>query len=97
MQFDVVVTNPPFQDTTNRGKTQHKLWIEFTQISFASLLKNGGVLCQVSPSRFQSPSSKILQLFKDKKVTELHLNTGKYFPEIGSSFANYNIWNMPND
>ena len=97
MKFDVVVTNPPFQDTTKRGKTQHKLWIEFTRLSFDSLLKDGGILCQVSPSSFQSPSSKILQLFKDKKVTELHLNTGKYFPEVGSSFANYNIKNMSND
>ena len=97
MKFDVVITNPPFQDTTNRGKTQHKLWIEFTRLSFDSLLKAGGVLCQVSPSSFQSPSSKILQIFKDKKITELHLNTGEYFPEVGSSFANYNVWNIPDD
>jgi|TARA_R110000822_G_scaffold309588_1_gene439557 hypothetical protein len=97
MKFDVVVTNPPFQDTTDRGKTQHKLWIDFTRLSFDSLLKEDGVLCQVSPSSFQSPSSKILQLFKDKKVTELHLDTEKYFPEVGSSFANYNIWNTSND
>jgi len=97
MKFDVVITNPPFQDTTNRGKTQHKLWIDFTRLSFDSLLKVGGVLCQVSPSSFQSPSSKILQIFKDKKITELHLNTGKYFPEVGSSFANYNVWNVSDD
>ena len=77
MKFDVVVTNPPFQDTTKRGKTQHKLWIEFTRLSFDSLLKDGGVLCQVSPSSFLSPSSKILQLFKDKKVSELHLGYRK--------------------
>jgi hypothetical protein len=97
MKFDVVVTNPPFQDTTDRGKTQHKLWIDFTRLSFDSLLKEDGVLCQVSPSSFQSPSSKILQLFKDKKLTELHLDTGKYFPTVGSSFANYNIWNITDD
>lgn len=97
MKFDVVVSNPPFQDTTNRGKTQHKLWIEFTKLSFDSLLKESGVLCQVSPSSFQSPSSKILQLFKEKKVTELNLDTGKYFPDVGSSFANYNVWNNLDD
>ena len=34
MQFDVVATNPPFQDYTNRKKTQHKLWINFTKEAF---------------------------------------------------------------
>ena len=47
MQFDVIVTNPPFQDSTNKKKTQHKLWIDFTQKTFSEWLKPGGILLQV--------------------------------------------------
>ena len=42
MQFDVVATNPPFQDSTNRKKTQHKLWINFTKEAFNKWLKPDG-------------------------------------------------------
>ena len=91
MQFDIVATNPPFQDTTKRGKTQHKLWIDFTLKTFSHWLKPGGILLQVSPSSFLSPSSKILQLFKSKAVKFLHLDTKTYFPEVGSTFADYMI------
>jgi hypothetical protein len=95
MQFDIVATNPPFQDTTKRGKTQHKLWIDFTLKTFSQWLKPGGILLQVSPSSFLSPSSKILQLFKSKAVKFLHLDTKTYFPEVGSTFADYMVSNRP--
>ena len=93
MQFDIIATNPPFQDSTNKKKTQHKLWIEFTQKTFSEWLKPGGVLLQVSPSSFLSPSSKILQIFKSKAVKFLNLDTKTYFPEVGSTFADYMVRN----
>ena len=95
MQFDIVATNPPFQDTTKRGKTQHKLWIDFTLKTFSHWLKPDGILLQVSPSSFLSPSSKILQLFKSKAVKFLHLDAKTYFPEVGSTFADYMVSNRP--
>ena len=95
MQFDIVATNPPFQDTTKRGKTQHKLWIDFTLKTFNQWLKPDGILLQVSPSSFLSPSSKILQLFKSKAVKFLNLDTKTYFPEVGSTFADYMVSNRP--
>ena len=93
MQFDVVATNPPFQDTTKKKKTQHKLWINFTLKTFNDWLKPEGILLQVSPSSFLSPSNKILQIFKSKEVKFLHLDTKKYFPNVGSTFADYVIKN----
>lgn len=93
MQFDVIATNPPFQDSTNKKKTQHKLWISFTQFTFDKWLKPGGVLLQVSPSSFLSPSNKILKLFQRKNVKFLHLDTKKYFHKVGSTFADYMIVN----
>ncbi len=91
MKFDLILTNPPFQDSLNRGKTPHKLWIDFTKVELEKLLADGGYLYQVSPSSFQSPSNKILEYFKKYQVLALDLTTGSYFPEVGSSFSHYLI------
>ena len=96
MKFDIVVTNPPFQDTTKKKKTQHKLWIEFTQTAFDKWLKPEGRLAQVSPSSFSSPSNKILKIFQQKNCVFLRLDTKKHFPNVGSTFADYLIINEEN-
>ena len=93
MHFDVVVTNPPFQDSTNRKKTQHKLWINFTKETFDKWLKPDGLLLQVSPSSFLSPSSKVLKIFQEKIVEFLRLDIKDYFPNVNSTFAYYSIIN----
>jgi len=97
MQFDVVATNPPFQDYKNKKKTQHKLWIDFTRCAFDKWLKPEGILLQVSPSSFLSPSSKILKLMQEKDVKYLRLDTKKYFSKVGSTFADYLIYNRPSE
>jgi len=93
IEFDTIVGNPPFQDTENRNTTQHKLWITFTQRTFDQWLKEGGHLLQVSPSSFSSPSSKVLSIFQNKDVRYIDLDTGKYFPTVGSTFSSYLIKN----
>ncbi len=95
-QFDVILTNPPFQDTLRRGKTPHKLWIDFTQKIFEAYLADDGLLCQVSPSSFRSPNSKVLALMKDNQTVRLRFDTSAHFPDIGSTFADYVIRKSPN-
>lgn len=91
MRFRNIVGNPPFQDTAKRGKTQHKIWIDFTMQSFNTLLEDDGNFGWISPNSFSSPSNKVLNLFRDYEVKELYLDTGKYFPDVGSTFSNYTI------
>jgi len=93
MKFDVVVTNPPFQDSGRRGKTPHKLWIEFTKRSFEKWLRPGGLLAQVSPSSFRSPNSDVLELMKKNRTLRINFDSGVFFPGVGSSFADYVIEN----
>lgn len=95
MKFDLVITNPPFQDSSRRGKTPHKLWIDFTKLSLERLLPPGGSLVQVSPSSFGSPNSVVLEIMKENKTHFLRFGTELYFPNIGSSFSDYWIEKLP--
>ena len=95
--FDALIVNPPFQDSNKRNTTQHKLWIDFTKLTFDKWLKPGGTLMQISPSSFSSPSSKILTIFKTKTVEHLYLHEEKYFKNINSSICWYIIKNIDND
>jgi hypothetical protein len=95
LKFDVVLTNPPFQDRLQRKKTPHKLWIEFTRTAFAQWLVPGGLLLQISPASFQSPSSKVLGLMTELSTKLINFNVADYFRGVGSSFAYYAIVNTP--
>jgi hypothetical protein len=100
MKFDLEINNPPFQDTSKRGKTQHKLWIDFV-IHSKKTLKSGGVLAYVTPDSFSSPSSKILKLMKEYDTKFISFDTKKYFQDEGndpgSTFSHYIIKFSKND
>lgn len=97
MKFDLILTNPPFQDTVNRKKTPHKLWIDFTLSVFSRLIKPGGSLVQVSPASFASPSNRVLSLMGEHQTQVLRFGTEHHFPEVGSTFSDYWIEKSPND
>ena len=89
ISFDASVSNPPFEDITNRKKTPHKLWIDFTHTIF-KLLKSDGEMGQISPNSFLSPSSKVLPYFLNNDTIYLGLDTEKFF-NVNSTFADYVI------
>ena len=62
--------------------------------SFNTLLEDDGNFGWITPNSFSSPSNKVLNLFRDYEVRELHLDTAKYFPDVGSTFSNYTIVKM---
>lgn len=95
MKFDVILTNPPFQDALNRKKTPHKLWIDFTLDVFDRLLKDGGSLVQVSPASFASPSNVVLDLMESYQTHTLRLDTNHHFPTVNSTFSDYWIEKTP--
>lgn len=97
VKFDVILTNPPFQDTEKRNTTPHKLWIDFTRAVFDRLLDDGGALCQVSPASFGSPSNKVLDLMKANRTVRVRFDTGEHFPDVASTFSDYLIYKAPNE
>lgn len=99
MKFDVIFTNPPFQDTANRNSTPHKLWIDFTLAVFDRLLEEEGTLCQVSPSSFGSPSNSVLDIMREYETQVLRYDTEPHFRATalkpGSTFSDYAIRKRP--
>jgi len=86
----IVVSNFPFQDRKNRGKTQHKLWITFTKKMY-DMINESDAMLLISPQSWGSPSNKVLNIFKDGNVKYVNFDSGKYFPHVGSSFSDYLI------
>lgn len=97
MKFDVILTNPPFQDSVKRNTTPHKLWIDFTLAVFDRFLNEGGSLLQVSPESFSSPSNVVLDLMAQNQTRVLRVGNAHHFPAVGSSFSDYWITKQPND
>lgn len=96
-KFDVIATNPPFQNREKRKRTPHKIWIEFTVAAFEKWLKPEELLLQISPASFSSPSNKVLPLMRSHKTELLDFNASKWFPKVGSTFAWYAIRNKKPD
>ena len=91
MKFTNIFGNPPFQDNETKNKTQHKIWPLFTTKAINEWLEDDGNLFWISPYSWGSPSSKILSLLKENELSELNLDTDKYFPNVGSTFSHYKI------
>ena len=85
-----IVSNFPFQNRSTSGKTQHKIWIKFTQLMY-ELLGDDDVMLLVSPQSWGSPSNKVLKIFQDNPVKYINFDSGMYFPQVGSSFSDYMI------
>jgi len=92
-KFDIVVGNPPYQDSSKNGGFQpknHNLWSKFI-IKSEYKLNDSGFLVFVTPDSWRSPSSKILNLFKKNTLLKVEFDVAKHFPGVGSTFSYYTL------
>ena len=69
MKFDVVITNPPYQDHTNKHSP---LWQKFVSKAF-ELIEPNGFLCAIHPSAWRKPNHSLWNL-TDKGIRYLEIH-----------------------
>jgi hypothetical protein len=101
-KFDVVVGNPPYQDSVGDKGNTEPLWDKFVKKTFSFLSENG-YLSMVHPSGWRSPDGRfryIYDLFINKQILFLSLNDFKEGLKVfgvGTNFDFYCIKNTVND
>ena len=78
MKFDCVIMNPPYQapkskEHEGRGKCGASLWESFVEKSI-ELVKDNGYVCNIHPSRWRKPKSKIGQKIRSKQLCYLEMH-----------------------
>jgi site-specific DNA-methyltransferase (adenine-specific) len=86
MKFDVIVGNPPYQDS--EAKSSKKMWPKFVHTSM-SLLKQDGHLAMITPASWLAGKSDVFDLFKTNQCKYLNTDASSFFPQIGSTFSVY--------
>ena len=101
MKFDVIIGNPPYQETKNSGDRKDQasnLWSKFWTKSF-DLTKGKGIVALITPTSWLSPSSdlkgenkinghtRLWNVFNNYTSLANVKDVSKYFPNIGSSFG----------
>lgn len=94
-KFDIVVGNPPYQESNENGKTKTggaNLYTKFIRKSFDKLLKDKGYLLFITPPTWMNTGSNEIDIFSKNQIVYLNIEEcSKYFPNVGSKFSYFNI------
>ena len=101
MKFDVIVGNPPFQESKDGGERKDQasnLWSKFWAKSFR-IINPGGKIALITPTSWLSPSAdlkgrdkinghdRLWDVFNDYTSIANVVDVSKHFPGVGSSFG----------
>ena len=94
--FDLVIQNPPYNDSSGNKGANHTLWDKFTIKAIESWLKPGGYLVAVHPGNWRQRNSEVFPLFKEKQLCYLEIHNsidGQKTFKCGTSYDWYLLEN----
>ena len=108
MKFDVVIGNPPYQDSTNNDIASN-LWSKFWVKAFR-LTKDDGIVSLITPFSWCSPSQDFKKLSDayegDRRLWDTFKrftsiadveNVAQYFNGVGSTFSRVTVYKSGNE
>jgi hypothetical protein len=97
MEFDVIIGNPPYQDSSTKCYSK-KLWMEFTFKSY-ELLRGGGYLALVTPQSFigvtRVPATFRKVFTTESSLLKVNHDHGERFPGIGVDICSWAVQKKP--
>ncbi len=99
MKFDVIIGNPPFQESKEDGKRKSlstNLWSKFIDKSVNELLKDDGHLAMITPASWAGPTKNLVggrrilkNILANNKTYYINLSKklNTYFKDVGSTFS----------
>ena len=85
-KFDVVIGNPPYQDSI--AKSSKKLWPLFVEKSIKMLKKNG-YMGLITPASWMAGQSSVYDILQKYNTIYINSDISHHFKGVGSTFSYY--------
>jgi hypothetical protein len=97
MKFDIIIGNPPYQNSNNAAKNV-KLWHKFVNQSL-ELISTGGHIKLVTPASVLGETGfgkKMVSVLSSQyDLKKIDYTTSTHFPNVGVSICHWNVVNQP--
>jgi hypothetical protein len=94
MKFDVIVGNPPYQDTDSQSPV--KLWQNFVKKSL-ELVEEKGLVALITPTSWMSPENELFPIIKNLKCHYINFDTKKHFSKLGTTACSFQLQKETSD
>ena len=95
MKFDLVITNPPYQNSQHTEK-KNTLWRKFLDKGIKEMVREGGHLSLVIPSSWMGSRQLLNKYFLPYDLESINKDEcRRHFPGVGSTFSYFVMRNAP--
>jgi hypothetical protein len=87
-KVDIIIGNPPYNTGTEGGNGSRDLWDKFV-IKSEKIIKTGGFLLYVHPSKWRRPESELLPIYKRNNLKYLEIHSKQDGKKVFDAVTRY--------